>query len=83
MLKEAYKAQTELQTELTLAKSNLQLALANNEMLEDALKRDGPGTQKMLAGEDGVLKNRGSASLQIPDGRAWRATSRSTLPPLL
>ncbi|EMD33830.1 hypothetical protein CERSUDRAFT_117898 [Gelatoporia subvermispora B] len=43
MLKEAYKAQTDLQTELTLAKSNLQLALANNEMLEDALRRDGAG----------------------------------------
>lgn len=46
MLKEAYKAQTDLQTELTLTKSNLQLALANNEMLEDALKRDGPGHAK-------------------------------------
>ena len=46
MLKEAYKAQADLQTELTLAKSNLQLALANNEMLEDALKRDGPGHSK-------------------------------------
>lgn len=45
MLKEAYKAQTDLQTELTLAKSNLQMALANNEMLEDALKRD-PGHSK-------------------------------------
>ena len=44
-LKEAYKAQTDLQTELTLAKSNLQMALANNEMLEDALKRD-PGHSK-------------------------------------
>ncbi|GJE92845.1 hypothetical protein PsYK624_090030 [Phanerochaete sordida] len=41
MLKDAIKAQTDLHTELTLAKSNLQLALANNEMLEDALKRDG------------------------------------------
>lgn len=41
MLKEAYKVQADLQTELTLAKSNLSLALANNEMLEDALKRDG------------------------------------------
>lgn len=46
MLKEAYKVQADLQTELTLAKSNLQLALANNEMLEDALKRDGPGNAK-------------------------------------
>ena len=40
MLRDAFKAQTDMQTELTLAKSNLQLALANNEMLEDALKRD-------------------------------------------
>lgn len=46
MLKEAYKVQTDLQTELTLAKSNLQLALANNEMLEDALNRDVPGSSK-------------------------------------
>lgn len=46
MLKEAYKAQTDLQTELTLAKSNLTMALANNEMLEDALKRDHPGHSK-------------------------------------
>ena len=45
MLKEAYKTQADLQTELTLAKSNLQLALANNEMLEDALRRD-PGHSK-------------------------------------
>ncbi|KAI0633493.1 hypothetical protein C8Q77DRAFT_1057843 [Trametes polyzona] len=45
MLKDAYKAQADLQTELTLAKSNLQLALANNEMLEDALKRD-PGSSR-------------------------------------
>ncbi|KZT22182.1 hypothetical protein NEOLEDRAFT_1138305 [Neolentinus lepideus HHB14362 ss-1] len=40
LLKEAYQTQTDLQTEITLAKSNLQLALSNNEMLEDALKRD-------------------------------------------
>ncbi|KAI0784683.1 hypothetical protein C8Q75DRAFT_778354 [Abortiporus biennis] len=46
LLKDAYKIQTDLQTELTLAKSNLQLALANNEMLEDALKRDVPGSSK-------------------------------------
>ncbi|KAH8107694.1 hypothetical protein BXZ70DRAFT_997414 [Cristinia sonorae] len=46
LLKEAYRVQTDLQTELTLAKSNLQLALANNEMLEDALNRDVPGSSK-------------------------------------
>lgn len=37
---EHYKAHTELQTELTLCKSNLTMAQANNEMLEDALRRD-------------------------------------------
>lgn len=46
MLKEAYRSQTDLQTELTLAKSNLQMALANNEMLEDALNRTIPGSSK-------------------------------------
>ncbi|TDL24292.1 hypothetical protein BD410DRAFT_786401 [Rickenella mellea] len=46
LLSQAYKEQTELETSLKLAKSNLQLALANNEMLEDALKRDGPGLAK-------------------------------------
>ncbi|KAH9949032.1 hypothetical protein B0H21DRAFT_165737 [Amylocystis lapponica] len=46
MLKDAYKAQTDMQTELTLARSNLQLALANNEMLEDALKRDAAGSAR-------------------------------------
>ncbi|KAF9650608.1 hypothetical protein BDM02DRAFT_3185272 [Thelephora ganbajun] len=37
---EHYKTHTELQTELTLCKSNLTMAQANNEMLEDALRRD-------------------------------------------
>ncbi|GBE80291.1 hypothetical protein BKA93DRAFT_572604 [Sparassis latifolia] len=46
LLKEAFKTQTEMQTELTLTKSNLQLALANNEMLEDALKRDASGSAR-------------------------------------
>lgn len=35
-----------METSLKLARSNLQLALANNEMLEDALKRDGFGKGK-------------------------------------
>ncbi|KDQ59971.1 hypothetical protein JAAARDRAFT_77851 [Jaapia argillacea MUCL 33604] len=43
LLKESYTQTSDLQTELTLAKSNLQLSLANNEMLEDALKRDSGG----------------------------------------
>jgi len=39
MLSEAYKAQTELEVQLNVAKSNLKLVIANNEMLEDALKQ--------------------------------------------
>ncbi|KIJ28807.1 hypothetical protein M422DRAFT_269858 [Sphaerobolus stellatus SS14] len=39
LLTQAYKNQTDLETALTLTRSNLQLALANNEMFEDALKR--------------------------------------------
>lgn len=34
------KSQSELETQLDLAKSNLQLVLSNNEMLEEALKRE-------------------------------------------
>jgi len=34
------KAQAEIEVQLNVAKSNLQLVIANNEMLEDALKRD-------------------------------------------
>ncbi|KAH8119520.1 hypothetical protein DFH11DRAFT_1686364 [Phellopilus nigrolimitatus] len=40
MLSQAHRTQTELETSLKLTRSNLQLALANNEMLEDALKRE-------------------------------------------
>ncbi|KAH7911022.1 hypothetical protein BJ138DRAFT_37374 [Hygrophoropsis aurantiaca] len=45
MLKTAYKSQTELETSLNLAKSNLQLVISNNEMLEEALKREGSGAK--------------------------------------
>ncbi|KAG8214087.1 hypothetical protein J3R82DRAFT_10845 [Butyriboletus roseoflavus] len=41
-LKTALKNQTELETQLNLAKSNLQLIISNNEMLEEALKRETP-----------------------------------------
>jgi hypothetical protein len=43
MLNEAYKAQTELEVQLNVTKSNLQLVIANNEMLEEALKRETNG----------------------------------------
>lgn len=46
LLKIAYKTQTELETSLSVAKSNLQLMMSNNEMLEEALKRETPCSAK-------------------------------------
>ncbi|KAG9316782.1 hypothetical protein JVU11DRAFT_2846 [Chiua virens] len=46
LLKTAIKTQTELETQLNLAKSNLQLVISNNEMLEEALKRETPCSAK-------------------------------------
>jgi hypothetical protein len=46
MLGEAYKAQAELEVQLNVAKSNLKLVIANNEMLEDALKQNVSGQSK-------------------------------------
>jgi hypothetical protein len=69
MLKEAYRAQTDLQTELTLAKSNLSLALANNEMLEDALKRDGPGNAKDVGWRRWSAKEQKERELAASDSR--------------
>ncbi|KAF6744956.1 hypothetical protein DFP72DRAFT_856981 [Ephemerocybe angulata] len=40
MLSEVYKAQAELEVQLNVTRSNLQLVSANNEMLEEALKRN-------------------------------------------
>ncbi|KAF4620822.1 hypothetical protein D9613_000047 [Agrocybe pediades] len=46
LLSEAYKTQADLEVQLNVAKSNLKLVIANNEMLEDALKRDSGGQSK-------------------------------------
>lgn len=46
MLTEAYKTQADLEVQLNVAKSNLALVIANNEMLEDALKRDNTGSSR-------------------------------------
>jgi hypothetical protein len=46
LLKTAYKTQAELETSLSVAKSNLQLMMSNNEMLEEALKRETPCSAK-------------------------------------
>ena len=46
LLNDAYKAQAELEVQLNVAKSNLQLVIANNDMLEDALKRSDSGQSR-------------------------------------
>ncbi|KAF8882712.1 hypothetical protein BD779DRAFT_913025 [Infundibulicybe gibba] len=46
LLSEAYKVQADLEVQLNVAKSNLQLVISNNEMLEEALKRDNSGRSK-------------------------------------
>ena len=46
MLTQALRTQTELETSLKLARSNMQLALANNQMLEEALRRENASGSK-------------------------------------
>jgi len=65
---EHYKVQTELQTELTLCKSNLTMAQANNEMLEDALKRDSVRARNVGWGRQPV-----TTSVLDDDGRSVRS----------
>lgn len=43
---EVYKTQADLEVQLNVAKSNLALVIANNEMLEEALRRDSSGGSK-------------------------------------
>ncbi|KAK7031088.1 hypothetical protein VNI00_013692 [Paramarasmius palmivorus] len=46
LLNEAYKTNADLEVQLNVSKSNLQLVISNNEMLEEALKASGPGSSK-------------------------------------
>jgi len=55
------KSQSDLETMLVLSKSNLTLAIANNEMLEEALKREGGTSGKDIgwrrwSEREGLLK---------------------------
>lgn len=78
MLKEAYKLQADMQTELTLAKSNLQLALANNEMLEDALKREGGGHAKDVGWRRWSAKEQRERELRS-DSQSRRQSTESVM----
>ena len=40
LLTDAYKSQAEPEVQLNVAKFNLQLVISNNQMLEDAVKRE-------------------------------------------
>ncbi|KAF8169073.1 hypothetical protein BJ912DRAFT_1048516 [Pholiota molesta] len=61
LLSEAYKTQADLEVQLNVAKSNLQLVIANNEMLEDALKRDTSGQSKDVGWRRTSGRDSGSA----------------------
>ena len=65
---EHYKTHTELQTELTLCKSNLTMAQANNEMLEDALRRDSARAKNVGWGRQSV-----ALSVLDDDGRSTKS----------
>lgn len=69
---EAYKTQADLEVQLNVAKSNLQLVIANNEMLEEALKRDSSGQARDVgwrrtSGRESEAKERASTDSRSMD----------------
>jgi hypothetical protein len=76
LLTEAYKTQADLEVQLNVAKSNLALVIANNEMLEDALKRDTSGTSsrdigwRRRSGKEGEERQSLEEWQQVPSSRA-------------
>ncbi|KAH6885638.1 hypothetical protein BKA70DRAFT_1337480 [Coprinopsis sp. MPI-PUGE-AT-0042] len=67
-LSEAYKAQAELEIQLNLARSNLQVIQMNNEMLEDALKKNNAASRDLGW-------NRRSGAPALPGGGLERSQS--------
>ncbi|EJU02898.1 hypothetical protein DACRYDRAFT_106982 [Dacryopinax primogenitus] len=67
--------QEDLNTSLTVAKSNLTLALSNNEMLEEALARTPASAQPLgwrrHSARDGVHREVQSAAPDYPQRRSW------------
>ena len=71
MLTEAHKKGADLEVQLNVAKSNLALVIANNEMLEDALKHDNSANSRDL----GWRRRRGkdsNVSGERPSLEEWR-----------
>jgi hypothetical protein len=80
LLHKSYQAQNDLETNLTLSKSNLQLALANTEMLEEALKRNpgGSGDVGWRRNANSVYISSSPQSEQLPSRPASGAYPKST-----
>ncbi|KAK2460188.1 hypothetical protein APHAL10511_007779 [Amanita phalloides] len=85
LLSEAYKAQAELEVQLNVAKSNLQLVISNNEMLEEALKRETKGHSQDLgwrraSGREASISNRRTASVSVSDERPSKSLDYTSVP---
>ncbi|PPQ81424.1 hypothetical protein CVT25_015928 [Psilocybe cyanescens] len=83
LLSEAYKTQADLEVQLNVAKSNLQLVIANNEMLEDALKRDTTGQSKNVGWQrtSGREAENPRASLEHQSVEQYTPSSDPSPPP--
>jgi hypothetical protein len=67
-LSDVYKSQADLEVQLNVAKSNLALVIANNEMLEEALRRDSSGGSKGL----GWQRRSGHSSKERQSLEEWQ-----------
>ncbi|KAG6808721.1 hypothetical protein H0H92_003098 [Tricholoma furcatifolium] len=74
MLSDAYKTNADLEVQLNVAKSNLTLITANNEMLEDALKQRDANTSQSVGW-------RRTSTRAYSTDDALRSASSPTLPP--
>ncbi|TFK20752.1 hypothetical protein FA15DRAFT_113195 [Coprinopsis marcescibilis] len=73
-LSEVYKAQAELEAQLNVAKSNLQLVIMNNDMLEEALKKNNAASRDL--GWRRTSSNNPS-TIQAPSGDPRASLERS------
>lgn len=75
-MSDAYKTQADLEVQLNVAKSNLQLVIANNEMLEDALKKDTSGQSKNIGwGRTSAREDSARQSLERSQSLDYHADS--------
>ncbi len=67
ILSEAYKTQADLEVQLNVAKSNLKLVIANNEMLEDALRQNFSSQSKDVGWNRTSPRNQPDTPKSIPE----------------